>query len=132
MEPQVETWDAGVKQIISTLEKRIGRSDFVTLTQVASVAGTSEPEAIVYDPTSPSKRSTGTPLVIMVLCADAATWPLIEAAFRAEGFEPVTPEPDQGRVFYRSRTRALLIVPANPEATRAVDRTGRALLTQIV
>ena len=133
MGPQVEPFDDGVRQIVVRLERRIGRPADVTISRSAGIAGPSDDlSANVYDPTTPSGRSRGTRLVLMALCADSAIWPSIHEAFEAEGFEPATPEPDHGRVFYRSRTRALLVVPTDPRAERAVDRVGKALLTEVV
>jgi hypothetical protein len=59
-------------------------------------------------------------------------WPYVHEAFRAEGFEPLTPEPGNGRVCFASGLKALLIVPEHPGATRPIDQTGRALLTTII
>jgi hypothetical protein len=129
---ETEPYSEGLQRILGKLTKRIGREE-VTLMEgnVADFLG-ERPSAIVYDPTVPSHRSTGSPLLITALCADRTLWPAIHAAFAAEGFDPLTPEPGPGRVCYASRSRALLIVPAHPEATRAADQTGRALLTSII
>jgi hypothetical protein len=133
MAPEVEPFHDGVNRIVAVLRARIGHPEFVTLTQVSSVAGaSSEPSVIVYDPTTPSHRSKGTPLLVMALCADSATWPAIQVAFEQEGFDAVTPEPDHGRVFYRSRKRAMLIVAANPGVASSVEQTGKPLLTEII
>lgn len=133
MGPQVEPYADGVSRIVGRIQARIALPSQVTVSETAGVEGHSaDLAAIVFDPISPSHRATGTRLTLMALCADRSVWPRIHAAFEAEGFDPITPEPDHGRVFYRSRTRALLIVPENPGAKMAVEKTGRAVLTEVI
>ena len=128
----VEPYQAGLERLMEGIANRIGRKDVTVMEGNASDMRGSPPSVIVYDPSAPSLRSTGTPLLVTVLCANRASWPLIHAALEAEGFEPLTPEPGEGRVCYASRTRALLLVPEHPGANRAVEMTGTALLTTIV
>lgn len=130
---ETEPYEEGLKRALARIERGIGRPEDVTLMEgnAADLRGP-PPQVIVYDPSVPSGRSTGTPLLITALCSDRTVWPRIHATFAAEGFDPLTPEPDEGRVCYASRTKALLIVEAHPGATRPADRTGLALLTSIV
>lgn len=131
---EVEPYKEGLERRIAILSKKIGRPNDVTLTEgnASDLPTRSLPQVIAYDPLTSSHRTTGSPLLITALCADLAAWPRIHAAFAAEDFEPLTPEPVNGRVCYASRTKALVIVPAHPGATRAVEQTGRALLTSII
>jgi hypothetical protein len=129
---ETEPYKDGLRRVLSRLEGRIARKA-VTLTEGnATDIRTSPGPVIVYDPSVPSHRSTGHPLLVTAWCADRAVWPHIHEAFRADGFDPLRPEPGQGRVCYVSRTKALLIVPAHPGASLPVDQTGMALLTTIV
>jgi hypothetical protein len=129
---RTEPYGDALRRTLTTLEGRIQRSEVTVMEGNASDLRASPPEVIVYDPSVPSHRSTGHPLLITALCADRGQWPHIQAAFEAEGFEPLSPVPGPGRVCFASRTQALLIVPAHPGASRAVDQTGEPLMTTII
>jgi hypothetical protein len=129
---EAEPYEEGLVRILASLTKRIVRHDVTLMEGNEADLPTGRPTVIVYDPTAPSRRAMASPLLVTALCADGEAWPSIHAAFAAEEFDPLTPEPGQGRVCYASRSRGRLLVEANPGATRAVDRTGRALLTSII
>ncbi len=94
-----------------------------------------QPEQVfVYADGSRTKLTQGTPLLITARCDDAELWPSIERAFDAEEFEPFgtssTVGPTRAQCF-RSRVRAWLVVPRNPNAKLAVERTGKSVLSWI-
>ena len=142
MEPmsQTEPLEEGANRVLAALRARIDRDD-VNLYRVVGVAPPGRtPSVIHHDPTAHSRSAAGTPLLMEALCADRLAWPAIHLAFESEGFyaadpwdfDPGRPETGHGRVCYASRTRGVLLVPVNPGAERAVERTGRALLTPVV
>jgi|SRR5208283_108346 len=132
MADETEPYKEGVERILSRLRHRLEGRDVTLMEGATPDLPTAPHSVIVYDPSVPSRRSTGSPLLVTALCADKTVWPYIHEAFRTEGFVPMNPEPGNGRVCYASSTRALLIVPSHPGATRPADQTGLPLLTSII
>lgn len=111
--------------------RRINRPDvqvLITTTDQSTPTPRTPDQVFVYSDDSMTVQSLGTPLVLTVICTDTTSWPSISGAMERAGFLPFGPRSPHGWQAYRSATRAWLVVPVNPGATRAVDMVGKAVL----
>jgi hypothetical protein len=111
--------------------RRIHRPDvqvLITTTDQSTPTPRSPDQVFVYSDDSMTVQSLGTPLVLTVICADATVWPSINATMERAGFSPFGPRSSIGSQAYCSISRAWLVVPVNPGATRAIDMIGKAVL----
>jgi hypothetical protein len=123
---------APAQQLIrDEMVRRLGRPDvevlITTIDQSTPTPRTPE-QVFVYSDDSMTVQSLGTPLVLTAICADPGAWPSINATMERAGFVAFGPRSALGGQAFRSTTRAWLVVPVNPGATRAIDMTGKAVL----
>jgi len=134
--PDTRIEDLGVAEsrIRGQIIQRLGRNDVLVLqaTHDQSAPVRSPDQVVVFADDARTRRTTGTPLLVTVHSDDLTLWPEIDTKLQGEGFERFGPMSLLGDQCYESRMRAWFVVPVHPNASMAVERTGKAVLGWIV
>jgi hypothetical protein len=127
-----------IPKIVAAIRGRLGRDDVVLTPDPPtdeSVPPLQPRKVFVYGDKSRSRVVEGATLLVTARCDDPTSWPLINSAFGAEGFDPYGDSKTVGTTksqCFASRTRASFVAPQNPDARMAVDKVGRSALGWIV
>jgi hypothetical protein len=127
----IEEFHPAVERIKADLLRRIASTG---ATVVLSYQDQSAPtprypeQVIVYSDDGQTARSLGTPLLFTVRSSDPQSWGAIDSEMDRARYERYGPMAPDGAQTYQSIDRAWFIVPVNPNAVMAVERTGKQVL----
>lgn len=127
----IEEFHPAVERIRADILRRIALTG-ATVVQSYQDQSTPRPrypeQVIVYSDDGQTARSLGTPLLLTVRSGDPRSRGTVDLEMDRARFERYGPMGAEGAQTYQSIDRAWFIVPVNPNAAMAVDRTGKQVL----